>query len=161
MKGHFEIPAGLLIGTFFWTRTGSEARKKMEEHLRTHIDSFSIQIFFTLLDTVIVSWAKINSNVGGTAEEATYKTITIFVIIKYAIVYTVILGYVIVVIGGWDRYLSLVWTLVFSASILASAISFLVLFVIMGYKTTALTNRETPSDFVKTCFQKVRNDVKL
>jgi hypothetical protein len=120
------------------------------------IDSLSFQIFLTLLDTVIVSWSKINAYVGEIAEQATHKSIIIFVVIKYLIVYTVILGYIIVVVGGWSLTLNLVWTLMFSISILGSAISFLVLFVVMGYKTTALTNRKLPSNIVRNCFEKVR-----
>lgn len=124
--------------------------------LTASVDNFAMQMFFTLLDTVVVSWARINANLGKDSEQATFKIITIVVTVKYAFVYLIIVGYLIVFLGAWHPALSLAFTLAFSASVLTSAITFLALFIFMSVKTTSLTNTQSQFESVKVCYKKVQ-----
>lgn len=118
------------------------------------IDNIATQIFIMFLDTVIISWAKINTTTGTESDEKTFKVITIVILAKYIFVFCVIVGYVIVAIGDWNAFLTFGWTLVFSVVINLSAITFWTLFVIMSRKTTLITEN-SKSMQVKVCHKKV------
>lgn len=119
------------------------------------VDNIATQLLIMLLDTVIISWAKILATSGGEIAHKILKVIGIIIIIKYILVFTVIIGYGIVVVGDWDVGLSLGWTVSFSTSVFLSAVTFWSLFVVMSRKTTQLLGDST-SETVVEVHKKVR-----
>jgi hypothetical protein len=122
------------------------------------LDCIATQLLIMLLDTVIISWTKINATSGREIDIKTFKVVTIIVVVKHILVFGVILGYTIVTTGNWDAGLSLGWTIAFSTAVCLNAISFWTLFIVMSRKTTQLVGAST-TEAVIAVHKKVRNIV--
>lgn len=98
--------AKLLWGGFQLSSCLQERKIVILRALTAATDTCAVEFLITLLDIVVLSWARINSNVGSGNEKATEKIVLVIIIVKSVVVYSIILGYLIVNFGAWNPFLT-------------------------------------------------------
>jgi len=121
------------------------------------LNNLGVELLVTLLDLVILSWAKINSVVDPT-NSTTFRNLVIIIIIKSIFVYSVTIAYFVIILGGWSRVLTYGFTLGFGAVNIINILIFLALFYVVMLKMRAMiTSSGESTNTVTLAYRKVQN----
>lgn len=149
----YSIVTTVWLGLYI-TSTSLDRKVFVFRALSVSFSSVSLATVVILVDLVVLSWARINSNSGNSIDKYNYKIVIGIVIVKNVILFLIIVGNIIISAGNWNMWLTVAWTVLFQVFSFIDLFIAWTLFIIMNLRTTSLT-KESSSPHVVHVHKKV------